>query len=169
MKFRTAYSEQVRKSSDPGDPWKKIYTRKIDENGKSCLVETGEENLFDKIQSVRNGLLPADLVARFNRGDTSAIRPDIDSYRDLSNVPSSLGDALNAITRTKELYASLPDDVRATYNHDINQLVKAIDDGSFFTTFAPPKAQEAAPVPAQDTLSGDDISKLKKMINGGNE
>lgn len=163
MKFRTAYSPQVRKSSSPGDVWKKKYVRHVDENGKRSIKESAPENLHSIIQTSRNGICPEELFKRFTMGDTSAIMPDLSSYADLSDVPTSLEDAQKRVIQCRELYNSLPKNVKAFYDNDITKLVSAIDDKSFFEKWSDKPVKKVVSG-SEPSFSGSEIEKLKEIL-----
>lgn len=163
MKFRTAYSPQVRKPSSSGDVWKKKYIRHIDENGKRTIIESAPENLHNFIQASRNGICPEELYKRFTMGDTSAIMPDLSSYADLSNAPSSLEEAQKHVIKCKSLYDSLPKNVKAFYDNDITKLVSAIDDRSFFNKWSDKPVKQIVSG-NESSFSGSEIEQLKEML-----
>lgn len=160
MKYRTAYSEQVRKPSPNGSKWRKKYVRDVALDGVRSLKEAPPENQYELVQAARFGLTPRECLQRFAAGDTSALSEvDLKAYQDLTNVPSSLSEALKVSARAQELFSSLPKEVKVDYGNDISKLVSAIDDGSFFKTYMnKPKEQTS-----EDLKS--EIEALKKIIN----
>lgn len=167
MNFRTAYSESVHKPSASGSKWRKNYVRSTSLDGRMDLEEAPPSNQYEAIQMAAIGILPEELLRRAATGDPNAIKPDLGSYADLKNAPKSLEEALSHAMRVKDLYSSLPKDIRSFYGNDINKVVAAIDDGSIFKAFESSSTVPVSSSTISPHLTNEEIEKIKEKLNKG--
>ena len=167
MKFRTAYSEQVRFSSPSGSRFRKNYIKK-----GSSLIENGVEDVYDSIQKAAPGNVIEDLIRRARAGDSDAIPLPIDSYADLTKMPKDLLEAHSMLEDAHSKFDALPVKLRAEYNNDFNAFIKASADGSLIDKLkvnSKKAAAKAADKPAAaPSLSAEEVSKLRSMLGGNN-
>jgi hypothetical protein len=149
MKFRTAYTRD-RSTCPSGSRYRKTYTRGADGE----LKEAGVEDVFDSIQKAGEGLALADLIRRAERGDQTAIGTPIDSYGDLTNLPTDLLDAHMKLSAARDSYNSLPANVKALFNNDFQTMLTAIGDGSVVDKLSQ-LAKAASPAPQTVTNTSD--------------
>lgn len=164
MKFRTAYSQRIPFPSSSGSRYRKNYVKQINENGESKLIETGVEDVYDSIQKAALGHTIDDLIRRAKSGDTAAIREPIDSYVDLSNMPTDLLSAHQQLVDAHAKYNALPSAIRSQFGNSFDNFLKASVDGSALKLLQPNKKQSDTVTP----LSADEVYKIRSMIGGTN-
>lgn len=165
MKFRTAYSERVVYVSPSGCRYRTNYIRGFDKEGNRILVENGKEDLFDTVQKAAPGNCIEDLLRRAESGDSSAISPVVDSFADLSNMPTDILSAHAMLQNAREKYRLLPKELRAQFGNSFEGLVKAVGDGTFSKAVTQPVASKS-----QDpSLTPEQIAQIKSIIGGTNE
>lgn len=126
INFVTAFDEQERFLNASGSPIQKVYKAIDDENGHSILVEVGETNIQDNINSHEEGSLLKNILKRYaETGDISIIQQMNSNYIDTVDMPNNLGDMLNAKNKAEAIYASLDPKIKETLSYDdfINNLI----------------------------------------------
>lgn len=175
MKFRSFSNRPGAEPCPPGSSTRKIYRRVFDSAGNSSIEFDHEESTYQAVQLAARGTLTKDLVARSLNGDDSAISPPFDSYADITNAPKSLLEAENSIIKAREIYDSLPADVKSRYNNNFSSFLTAVSDGTYMKTeselFAAKKLAEdnaAAVAKATPPISDETLNYIKNHIGGTN-
>ena len=122
LPFRTAYSGQVKSECPSGSPYQDEYSYKIDSYGRKILEKTGETNLYAKIQESLEETKIENILKRAVAGDTSMLRPD-GIYADLSEMPSNLLEARQAMQELENTWNGLDNDIKAKYHYDLDQFI----------------------------------------------
>lgn len=141
-KFRTVYDESTRIFSNPGSPLKTVYRPKVNEDGVLDLVDSGQENLYDYIQSWRDSCDINLILARYANGDVDALSKVQGAYGDFTQFPKTYAEMLNRVNQGKLLFADLPLEIREKYNHDFSQFIAAMDNPDFWEQFKPVDVKE---------------------------
>lgn len=131
MEYVTQYSEKKRIFSNPGDPIKLLYGLEVDEKGITDLVVKGKENLYDFIQSHKDSVDIHKILERFQNGDVDALNKYQGYYGDITAAPKTFAEALNTVIKAKDLFNSLPLEVRAEFDHSPEQFVAALGTEKF--------------------------------------
>lgn len=160
MQFRTQYDNHDRVYVHPGDPEKLTYTPQIDEHGHMELVVSGKENVYDYIQSHADSVDIHVILARFQRGDVSALSRVQGFYGDFMNVPKSYAELLNSVIRGEEYFMSLPVSVREKFGHNFN---------SWLVTAGSPDWLQAMGLPSSDSLSTSAASSPPSDVPAGSQ
>lgn len=120
--FRTAYSKHERYYVPNGTTTVKTYEHHINKYGAKKLEETGEENIYDKIQSYAEETKIENLINRVISGDISVLRPD-GQFIDCTKMPKNMAEAQAMIQDMHNVWNGLPIDIRAKYNHSVEEFV----------------------------------------------
>lgn len=162
MKFRTSYDSTQHKASPSGSRFRKKYIRSYADDGTPQLISEGIEDVYDSIQKAKPGNVIEDLIRRAQSGDTTAIREPIDSYADISGMPTDILEAHQMLIKAKDNYYKLPSDLRAKYGNNFTGFLNAMSDGSLAKDLVTPNAKEAvAP------LSAAEIKKFRESLTNG--
>jgi hypothetical protein len=121
--FKTQYDARDRVLTNPGSPVKKSYGGIYNERGQLQLVEKGEEDLYGYIQSFAESVDINVILARFTNGESDALSKVQGFYGDITGMPTTYADALNRIDDCREMFQSLPLDVRAKFNHSFTEFL----------------------------------------------
>lgn len=135
FKFPTQFDMQTRVHCDPGNPIKKLYKPKVHEDGILELVEAGQEDLYEYIQSWKDSTDINVLLARYANGDVDALSKVQGAYGDFTQFPSTYAEMLNRVEQGKHMFAGLPLEIREKYNHDFSQFIAAMDQPDFWEQF----------------------------------
>lgn len=94
-----------------------LYTPSF--NGSEIVLsESGTVDVQDRINSYAPYTDIRYMLNQLKVGDSSVLSSRLPIYGDFSSMPSHPVDALNLITDVERRFASLPDDVKASYNND---------------------------------------------------
>ena len=122
--FKTPYGEREPYYTEPGNGVLETYAYEIDKFGRKVLVKTGEENLYEKIQESLEETKIENILKRASIGDMSNLRPD-GIYADLTEMPNNMIEARQAIQKMENVWADLPNEIKAKYNYDVGEFVAA--------------------------------------------
>lgn len=154
MKFRTQFDERPRYYSNVGSRIKKLYAPRFDDAGQMELVEKGEENLYDYIQSHADSVNINTLLRRFQGGETDVLSRVQGAYGDFTGLPTSYADLLNAVNDGHQYFDSLPLEVRARFHHNFAEFMAAMDSPDFFKMLG---IHEEKPVKAEKVEKVEEV------------
>ena len=132
MEFFTQFSVKKRFFSNPGDPIKPLYGLEVDKDGVTQLVEKGKYDLFDYIQSHKDTVDIHKILERFENGDVDALNKYQGYYGDITEAPKTFAEALNAVIKAKDLFNTLPLEVRAEFNHNPEEFIASLGTEKFY-------------------------------------
>lgn len=116
--FPTQYTKSDRIISNPGSRIHKIYTAKYDVNGSMFLEETGEENIYEQIQSHKDSVDINVLLKRYQNGDVEALSKAQGIFVDVTSMPKTYAEMLNVLNDSRAAFDALPVETRAKFNHN---------------------------------------------------
>lgn len=132
MKYRTQFESHDRVLQEPGSRVKKLYSPVFDKQGHMSLEESGQENLYDYIQSHADSVDIHVLLKQYELGgDPSVFSRVQGAYGDFTQMPKSFAEALNTMIAAEQYFMSLPVDVRAQFGHNFNQFIASMDAPDF--------------------------------------
>ena len=140
FKFPSLYDKRERVISNSGNPFKKIYKPVVRDDGVLDLVEAGEESLYDSIQSWKDSVDINVILARYANGDVDALSKVQGAFGDFSQFPKTYAEMLNRVIQGKQMFASLPLEIREKFNHNFAEFIAAMDKPDFWEQF---KASES--------------------------
>lgn len=105
----------------PGNPEKVLYSAKVLPNGVIDVVESGLENMQDKIESFRSQTDMAYILKQIALGNNDVLVRSVGQYGDFTNMPKTMAEAMQLqIDAEKEFY-KLDLDTRGKFNNDFRQ------------------------------------------------
>lgn len=124
LPFRTAYSGQVRHTTEPGRAMQNEYGYVIDKYGRKVLVKTGETDQYETIQEALEETKIENILQRASIGDMSVFRPD-GIYEDLTQLPTNLIEARRAMQNLENLWETIPNNIKNKYNNNLEEFIGA--------------------------------------------
>lgn len=127
IEYRTAYDyekKELKGKTPSGRPYKDEYGYEIDKYGRKILVKTGETNLYEIIQESLEETKIENILKRVAIGDNSMMRPD-GIYADLTEMPSNLIEARQAMQKLENLWGELPKEIKQKYNYNVEEFIGA--------------------------------------------
>ena len=131
MKFRTQFDSREPIYQCPGSPIHDLYSPVFDERGKMHLEKTGQENLYDFIQSHADSVDIHIILKQFAAGDVSVLSRVQGAYGDFTQMPKTFAEALNTMVAAEQYFLSLPPETRAQFNHNFNEFIASMDQSDF--------------------------------------
>lgn len=126
--FRTQFDPHSRVLSNAGSRIRKLYSAKVDAEGAIALVESGEENLYDYIQSFKDECDINLIVQRCMSGDVDVLSKRQGVYADVTDFPQTYAEVLQRVIDGKNAFDDLPLETRAKFDHSFTQWMAAMDD-----------------------------------------
>lgn len=131
MKFKTQYDKKERVYCSSGDPIKLLYGLEVDKDGVTQLVEKGKYDLYEFIQSHADSVDIHKILERFQNGDVDALNKYQGYYADITDAPKTFAEALNTVIKAKDLFNSLPLDVREQFDHSPEKFIASLGTQKF--------------------------------------
>lgn len=117
-----------------GSPVKDKFIMETTTKGYPSLRKCGEHNVYDEIQSYREGCDLAAILQSFNgqcpRFDPLAFEEAEEFVNDFSNV-STLGDLVNDGESIKQFFSELPLEVRNNYDNSVHKFARDFSSNGF--------------------------------------
>lgn len=108
--------------SNPGSPLKAEKLLQV-VNGRYELVEVGESNLYNEIQSHKDSCDIYKLLERFQSGDLTALSKVAGQYIDITDAPKTLAEAYTFVGNAEKFFSKLPLSIRDVYDHDPSKFI----------------------------------------------
>ncbi len=173
MEFRTQFNFHERVFARPGSRVKPVYSPVYDSNGVLDLEQTGQENLYDYIQSHKDSVDIHKILARFESGDVSALAKVQGMYGDFTDVPKTYAEALNAVISAETTFNGLPVETRAKFNHSFSQFLAQAGSSQWLAAMgikaeAIPKTGVTDPVVGGEAVHAAGADAVGTTNDGGN-
>lgn len=123
----TQFHKRDLPASDPGTPIHKLLKPKFDSHGNYELVEAGEVNIYDEIQSHAESCDINVLMKRYQNGDAAALSKVQGTYFDATGMPKTYAEMLNTIIAAESQFNSLPLDERSKFDFSFEKWLAALD------------------------------------------
>ncbi|WGL31264.1 internal scaffolding protein [Dipodfec virus UOA04_Rod_847] len=144
VKFRTQYDDRAPVYQEPGNPVKIVYSARYSETGVLDLVATGQEDLYDYIQSHKDSTDIHVLLDRFANGETDVLSRLQGFYADVSDMPKTYAEVLNAVIAGEETFARLPVEVKQRFDNSFAVWLSSMDSPDFSERMGVPNASRSA-------------------------
>nr|CDL65858.1 unnamed protein product [uncultured bacterium] len=142
VKFKTQFHSHARVFQRPGDPIKVVYSPRYDENGVLDLQPTGEENLYDFIQSHAQSTDIHVILDRFASGETDVLSQIQGFYADASDMPKTYAEVLNAVIAGEQTFDRLPVEIKQKFGNSFSTWLSSMDNPDFAERMGFPKPAE---------------------------
>lgn len=131
LPFATLLSKKERFYSGSGSRIHDIYEARIDERGHKVLEKTGEEDIYEPIQSYYEETKIENILARCAAGDTEALNQRQGVYADITNMPKNLMEAQNLIIKISNEFDKLDPETRAKFDNSKERFVALFGSDEF--------------------------------------
>lgn len=147
--FDTQFSKRDRVNCCSGERLVPRFRSEVTSKGEVTLIPDGEDNLYEYIQSFKESCDVNNIVARFARGDVDALNRVQGTYFDAVGMPTTYAELLNTVIAGRELYDSLPLEVKEKFGFSFERWMSSLDQMAPDVPSAP--AESVEPVaPAVD-------------------
>lgn len=131
MTFNTQYDKRAPVYQEPGSRVKTVYSPRYSDSGVLDLVATGQENLYEYIQSHAESVDIHFLLNRFVNGEVDVLQRMQGFYADVSSMPKTYAEVLNAVIVGEETFARLPSDVKQRFDNSFAVWLASMDKPDF--------------------------------------
>lgn len=122
--FKTAYTGRERSTTECGSEIEEVWGYEIDKFGRKVLVRTGTKNVYEEIQASLEETKIENILKRASMGDNTVFRPD-GVYADLTQLPSNLIEARQAMQNLENVWNEVPNDIKAKYHYSVDEFIGA--------------------------------------------
>ena len=113
MEWRNKYDSTDAYISEPGTQFTPIYQPSLDENGNIEIVQTGEKNHYEEIQSHAQSVDINTILARYMiDGDESVLNRRQGQYIDVTDMPNNFTELLQRVIIANRDFENLPEEIR---------------------------------------------------------
>lgn len=139
-----------------GDGILRTYETRV-KDGKRIVAVASEVSLFDKVQEALPDTLIYNILARYERGDATALNCVQGQYMDVVGMPSTLAEAQQLLINIRNDFDAMPLDVRRRFNNSVDEFVESVSTGKAVEIFKElsnavqsASADSAPPAPASN-------------------
>lgn len=115
MNERYVHRCPSRRPCSSGERKRPIFQRRCEIGKEATLVQVGESDLQDFIQSFADECDVSRIVQRYANGDTAVLQRVQGVYTDVSGVPTDLTTAFQTVSVARAYYESLPEAARREF------------------------------------------------------
>ena len=133
MKFRKLVNDKnrIRTPASTGDKITQPYGWIYKDGEYQYLPKGNPHNHYEEIQAQRDAVDLKKILARYESGDTSALERVNGFYLDTVELPKSLADLYDAVSRSNEVFDAMPIEIKEKYGHNPASFWKAHGTESF--------------------------------------
>lgn len=153
LKFNTQYDRRAPIFQEPGSAEKLIYSPRYSDDGVLDLIVTGKENLYEYIQSHKESTDIHVLLDRFANGEEDVLQRMQGFYGDVTSMPKTYAEVLNAVIAGEETFARLPIEVKNRFNNSFSEWLTAMDKPDFAQRMGIAPIEQVTPQQVQDFSS----------------
>lgn len=135
-----------------GSSIKPVYSAKVRDDGVIELVQTGEEDIQEFIDSFAEETCISSIVARCAAGDTSVLSKRQGTYGDFSDFPKTYRDVLQVVIDGRNYFDSLPVEIKDKFNQSFEQ---------WFTTYGTEDWFNAMGIGVVDPISVSEVKAVE--------
>lgn len=135
MKFHSLLERRNTSPAPAGEEFEQEYIEKIDENGHKYLEESGQTNIYDRIQASHEETKIYNIIKRYEQGDETALDRVTGMYIDSTGMPKSLMEAHQRIAEIENAFEKLPLEIRADFNHNPSEFISRMSSGTGMEVF----------------------------------
>ena len=151
-------SDHKRFISNPGSPFKFIYSPKVNKDGSIDLVVKEKTSLYDYIQSFKDSCDINVLIRRYQQGDTAALMRAQTMYGDFTEMPKTYAEFLQVAIDGENYFDTLPPEVRQKFDNNFAKFVAAIGSPEFLDALGIKSEQDVE-------NSVENVEKVESEVN----
>lgn len=118
--------------SNPGSPYKPIYSASLTKDGHIELKVVGQDNIQEYIDSFADETDINWILARCTAGDTSVLSKRQGSYGDFVDVPKNYHEFMQKLLDGQEFFDSLPVDLKNKFDNSFEVWMTTIGSKEWF-------------------------------------
>lgn len=117
--------------SNPGTAVRPKLSSKLAPDGSITLVVDGEIDMYSQIQACAASTDMKLILARYMNGDPTALSRRQGFYGDISEMPTSMHEALDLMLKAQSDFDTLPKEVREAFDFDCYKYISSFGTPAF--------------------------------------
>lgn len=102
------------------------YTPHLEKDGTLTLVQDGEHNLYEEIQSHKDSTDLQLIINRYMNGDPTVLARVQGAYGDFSEMPQSMHEAYDLMRKAEHDFKKLPAEIQASFDNDPTKFIMSL-------------------------------------------
>nr|QJB19422.1 MAG: internal scaffolding protein [Microvirus sp.] len=143
--FANRYERPETAYTEHGDRMAPVYALKADKNGVIDLVQTGEKDLYQEIQSHADSVDIRTIMQRYEQGDSTVLSRTNGQYVDITEMPTNFAEMIQKVIVAENHFTELPKEIRELYNYSVTEYIADIGSERWLGLFTD-KKEDIAPV-----------------------
>lgn len=115
-----------------GSKVKPVYSPKVLEDGTIELIQTGEENFYDYIQSFAESVDISVILKKCLNGDYSGLQRVQGFYADATTMPKTKAEMLQMVIDAQSNFDKLPVEIKKQFDFDFNKFFVTMESPEWF-------------------------------------
>lgn len=142
MRNNVFAAERGRFCCSSGSPVKPEFSPVVRDDGVIELVQTGEINTDEIIESYAQSCSLESILNRFKNGDQAALNVKVPMYLDLTQFPKTYAEILQLGIDAENRFNALPADVKREWNNNWREWLAQTGSEKWFKSFGIEKPVE---------------------------
>lgn len=117
-----------------GDGILRTYETRV-KDGKRVIAVASEASLVDKINEAFPETLVYNILARYERGDMTALSKVHGQYMDVVGMPSTLAEAQQMLIDIRNDFEAMPPELRRRFNNSVDEFIESVSTGKAAEVF----------------------------------
>lgn len=105
---------------------KDVKGPRLDKYGNRIIEKRGEKNLYAEIQSYKDDCDINMILTRYMMGDQTVLSVKAAQFMDITQIPDNMSDLFNMTVAAKDLFKTLPTEVREKFGNNVYNFVANI-------------------------------------------
>lgn len=161
VSFRTRYDSHPRVIKNPGSPIRDIYSPVFSKDGTMKLEVTGQENIYEYIQSHAESVDIHVILAQYQNGDLQALQRRQAMYLDATQLPSNYAQVLQTVMQGEDSFSQLPLSVREKFGHDFGKWLAAMGTPEWLSAMGMSPSDATQSTPSVEDVTAPKVQEVK--------
>ena len=129
--FASRLSQRGHFYSEAGSHMHPIYEMQLDERGHKVLIQTGERDIYEEIQSYYEDTKIENIIAKCAAGDKDILNQRQGVYADITETPKNLMEAQNTIIKLQAEFDKLPVKIKEKFDNSKERFISMFGSDEF--------------------------------------
>lgn len=139
------------------------YSPQYNKAGALELVQDGEHNLYEEIQSHRDSTDLSLIINRYFNGDPMALSRVQGAYMDITGLPDNIHEAMTLVDNARRDFEGLPPEIKQLFGNDANQFLSSLGTEDWFSKMQVSQESNQDFVEnAENVVVSDNVTELKE-------
>lgn len=129
------------------------YIPHLEKDGTLTLVQDGEHDLYEEIQSHKDSTDLQLIINRYMNGDPTVLSRVQGAYGDFSEMPQSMHEAYDLMRKAEHDFKKLPAEIQASFDNDPTKFIMSLGSDEWLEKMQISKvAEPIAPAVQEDEV-----------------